>query len=313
MRLVGLLRGRRSILGVLFLIVAGGLAWWKPLVVIEGVQQGGLYALIALPMALILGIVGIINLAHGEFLMLGSYFAFWLWYHLKWDPILTMIPAFVVFAILGGVTFSSTIRRVLKAPELIQLLLTYGLALMAMEMANLLWTSRPYKPFLRYSFTSVTLGSVRFGIFPFVYTGGALLLLLGLLLFLRRTRTGHAALAVGQNPRGASLVGIDVQRTYLMVFSLAIALVGAIGGLYVTRHVIFPQAGSPYTMKSFCLIAMAGIGNLPGILWGGLTLGLAEAFVKSFPQTYGWADVVFFAVLVSVIMTRSYRLRRLWT
>lgn len=299
-------------LAVVFLLAAGVLAWWKPLVLIEGVQQGGLYALVALPMAIALGIIGIVNLAHGEFLMLGAYFAFWLWYHFELDPILVIIPAAVAFTGLGGIVFRLTIRRVLKAPELIQLLLTYGLALMAVEFANLMWTSRPYKPFLRYSFASITWGSLRFGVFPFVFTGGALLLLLLLLLLLHRTLTGQAALAVGQNPRGAALIGIDVHRTYLVVFSLAIGLTGAIGGLYVTRHVVFPQAGSPFTMKSFCLIAMAGIGNLLGVFWGGLTLGLVEAFVKSFPQLYGWADLVFFVVLIGIIMARSYRARRFW-
>jgi len=311
MRIAWTQRKRKALAWALLVVVAGLLAWWKPLALVEGVQRGGLYALIALPMALILGVVGIINLAHGEFLMLGAYLAFWLWYHLKFDPILAMIPALAAFAMLGAVTFSATVRRVLKAPELIQLLLTYGLALIGVEIANLLWTSRPYKPFLRYSFASATLGSLRFGAFPFVYTGAAIVVLLGLLLFLRRTRTGQAAAAVGQNPRGASLVGIDVNRTYLVVFSLAVALVGAVGGLYVTRHVVFPHAGSPYTMKSFCLIAMAGIGNLPGVFWSGLTLGVAESFVMSFRAAYGWADVVFFAVLVAVIMAKSYRIRRL--
>ena len=132
-------------------------------------------------------------------------------------------------------------------------------------------------------------------------------MLIGLLLFLRRTRLGQAALAVGQNPRGARLVGIDVNRTYLLIFSLSIALIGAIGALFLTRHSVFPAVGSPYTMKSFCLIAMAGIGNLPGVVWGGFGLGVAEAVVLSFRGYGGWADVVFFAVLVLVIMGRSFR------
>ncbi|MBP7726036.1 MAG: branched-chain amino acid ABC transporter permease [Candidatus Bipolaricaulis sp.] len=307
MTLVHRLERKQCLIGLITLVVLGVVAAWKPYALIEGLQRGGLYSLIALPMALILGIVGIINLAHGEFMMLGAYFAYWLWAYAGLDPLVAMVPSLGAFALIGAVTYSATIRRVLKAPELTQLLLTFGLALMAVEFANLMWTSRPWKPHLSYIYSSVSIGSLTFGIYPFVYTVGAIVVLIGLMAFLRRTRIGKAALAVGQNPRGAELVGINVNRTYLLIFTLSIALVGAIGGLFLTRHSVFPAVGSPFTLKSFCLIAMAGVGNLPGVLWGGFALGIAEALVLSFREAYMWADVVFFAVLVGVILGRSYR------
>ena len=296
---------------VLLLLVSLGVGilmlLWKPYALIEGLQRGGLYALVALPMALILGVVGIINLAHGEFMMLGAYFAYWLGVYTGLDPLVAMVPALVAFALLGAATYLLTIRRALKAPELNQLLLTFGLAMIGAEFANLMWTSQPLKPHLSYVYSSVTVGKLRFGTYAFIYTASAIVLLVLLSLFLRRTRLGRAALAVGQNPRGAKLVGIDINRTYLVIFSVSIALVGAIGALFLTRNSVFPSAGSPYTMKSFCLIAMAGIGNLPGVVLGGFGLGVAEALVLSFRGYGGWADVVFFAVLIAVIMGRSYR------
>lgn len=309
MTLLRRLQQRRYVTALVSMIVLVLLAVWKPYALIEGIQRGGIYSLIALPMALILGIVGIINLAHGEFMMLGAYFAYWMGVYTGLDPLVAIIPALAVFALLGASTYLLTIRRAQKAPELNQLLLTFGLAMMAAQFANLMWTSRPLKPHLSYVYSSMRLGSLTFGTYAFVYTGAALLLLVGLLLFLRRTRLGKAALAVGQNPRGAKLVGIDINRTYMVIFSLSIALVGGIGALFLTRHSVFPAVGSPFTMKSFCLIAMAGIGNLPGVVWGGFALGIAEAVVLSFRGYGGWADVVFFAVLVAVIMTRSYRRR----
>lgn len=296
---------------VLLLLVALGvlvfMMLWKPYALIEGLQRGGLYALIALPMALVLGVVGIINLAHGEFMMLGAYFAYWMGVYAGLDPLVAMIPALAAFGLLGAITYYLTIRRALKAPELNQLLLTFGVAMVCAEFANLMWTSQPLKPHLSYVYSSIALGKLRFGTYAFIYTAAAIVLLALLLLFLRRTRLGRAALAVGQNPRGAKLVGIDINRTYLLIFSVSIALVGAIGAMFLTRHSVFPSVGSPFTMKSFCLIAMAGIGNLPGIVWGGFALGVAEALVLSFRGYGGWADVVFFAVLVAVIMGRSYR------
>ncbi len=301
------LNWKKTLTSLLTVTVMVALATWKPYVLIQGLQRGGLYALIALPMALILGIVGIINLAHGEFMMLGAYFAYWLSIYIGIDPLIAMLPAFAAFLIVGAITYLIIIKPVLKAPELNQLLLTFGLAMVLSEFANLMWTSQSRKLPLHYVYSSASIGSLTFGTFGFTYLIGATVVLTVLLWFLRYTRTGQAALAVGQNPRGAKLVGIDVHRTYLLIFSLSIALIAAIGGLFLAGHSIFPEVGAPYTMKSFCLIAMAGVGNLPAILWMGLVLGTAESFISSFQGYGGWSDVVFFTLLIVVIMAKSYR------
>lgn len=281
------------------------LAVWKPYVLIEGIQRACLYALIALPMALILGIVGIINLAHGDFMMLGAYFAYWLNVHTGMDPLIAVFPALIAFFAIGIFFYRVLIKYVLNAPELNQLLLTFGLAMILEQLANLIWTSRPIKLPLSYVSASTSIGSFTFGTYEFLYVGAAIFVLAGLLLFLKYSSMGQAALAVGQNPRGAKLVGIHVERTYLFIFSLSIALIGAIGAVFMTRHSIFPLVGASFTMKSFCLIAMAGIGNLSGILWCSLILGLAENFVLTFRGYAGWADILFFALIVGVIMIRS--------
>jgi branched-chain amino acid transport system permease protein len=283
------------------------LAFWKPHVLVEGLQRACLYAVIALPMALILGIVGIINLAHGAYMMLGAYFAYWLNVYTGMDPLVAILPALAAFFLIGIATYRAIIKHVLGTPELNQLLLTFGLAMVLEQLANLMWTSRPIKLPLPYVSSSATIGSFTFGTYEFVYVAAAILVLAGLLLFLKRTPTGQAALAVGQNPRGAKLVGIHVDRTYLLIFSLSIALIGALGAIFMTRHSIFPLVGGAFTMKSFCLIAMAGIGNLMGILWCSLILGLAENFVLSFRGYAGWADILFFALIVLVIMVRSHQ------
>ena len=303
--LIGKLKQSNYQIAFISIILAILLASWKPHVLIEGLQRACLYAVIALPMALILGIVGIINLAHGDFMMLGAYFAYWLNIYTGMDPIVAIVPALLAFFLIGMASYRAIIKYVLGAPELNQLLLTFGLAMVLEQLANLMWTSRPIKLPLRYVSASATIGSFTFGTFEFVYVGAAVVVLVGLLLFLKHTSMGQAALAVGQNPRGAKLVGIHVNRTYLLVFSLSIALVGAIGAIFMTRHSIFPLVGAPFTMKSFCLIAMAGIGNLMGILWCSLILGLAENFVLSFRGYAGWADILFFALIVGVIIIRA--------
>jgi branched-chain amino acid transport system permease protein len=308
-RAIAIFKQRRYQIAAAALLIAVVLLAWKPEVLLEGIQRSSLYAVIALPMALILGVVGIINLAHGDFLMLGAYLAYWFSIATGLDPFIAMIPALLAFLLIGALTYYITIRRVLGSPELNQLLLTFGLGLVLEELANLLWTSQPLKLHLDYVSASLTVGNLTFGIFEFLYVVAAIVVFIGLHFFLKHTRLGQSARAVGQNPRGARLVGIDIDRTYLIVFSLSIAIIAVVGVLFSLRHSVFPLMGAPYTMKSFCLIAMAGIGNLIGILWFSLLLGISEALITAIPGAAGWADLVFFALIVAAILIRSYRQR----
>jgi len=309
MKFITRLSQRNYQITIISIIVAVVLAYWKPYVLVEGLQRSCLYAAIALPMALILGLVGIINLAHGDFMMLGAYIAYWLNLYTGMDPFVAIIPALGAFFVIGIISYLTTIKHVLGEEELIQLLLTFGLAMVLQQIANLLWTSQPRKIILGYVSSSASIGSFSFGTFEFVYVAAAIAMHVGLLVFLKKTRLGQAALAVGQNPRGAKLVGINVDRTYLIVFSISIALVGAIGVLFMTRHSIFPMVGGTFTMKSFCLIAMAGMGNIAGIIWVSLILGISENFVLSFMGYAGWADIIFFALIFLVIIIRSHQRR----
>lgn len=299
-----------TILVVSTAAVVLGILLWRPTVVIYGLQAAGLYASIAIPMGLILGIVHIVNLAHGEFMMLAAYATYMLCRSIGIDPFVAMIPVGVVTALFGLVIYRLTIRQAIKAPELNQLILTFGIAIAMTQAVNLAFTSVPRKMSFDYVTASMDIGELSFGTFNFIFIAVAVLMVIGLQLFLRRTRTGKAALAVGQNPKGAAIVGIDVDRTYALVFALACGLVGMMGAMFITRSSIFPAVGSPFTMKSFCLIAMAGVGNIPGILGASVLLGIAENFLKAFRATRGWADIVFFVLIITVILGRSIRGKR---
>ncbi|MBT9165573.1 MAG: High-affinity branched-chain amino acid transport system permease protein LivH [Chloroflexi bacterium] len=302
------LRQRDYQILIAFIIVAAILAFWRPHVLISGLQRGSLYVLIALPVGIIYGILGILNLAHGEFMMLGAFFAFSLVTLTGIDPLIAMLPAFPAMFVVGIVTYRLTIKHVVRAP-LNQFLLTFGLAVMLAEMANLIWTTRPRIVWVPYAASSATIGPITFGTFEFVYVAAAAIVLVGMFLFLTRTRAGLAAMAVGQNPRGAKLVGIDVERTYMMIFSACLAVLGPIGALFLIRHAIFPEVGGPFSLRAVSIVAMAGFGNLPGILVWGIGLGLAEAFVRSFRGWGGWADIIFFGMIILVVFYRSYQRR----
>jgi branched-chain amino acid transport system permease protein len=301
---------RTAIYWALGLAAAAALLLWKPTVLVYGLQTAGLYAAIAIPMGLVLGIVHIVNLAHGEFMMLASYATYFGCKALGMDPLIAIIPAAIVTAAFGWVVFQMTIRRALKAPELNQLILTFGLSIAFTQAINLIFTSQTYKMPLDYVSASIDIGEVTFGTWSFVFIAVAILYGAGLKLFLTRTTTGKAARAVGQNPKGAAIVGIDVNKTYGLVFALSLALVGGMGALFLTKSAIFPNVGSPFTMKSFCLVAMAGVGNIPGILSASILLGLAENFLRAFRGTREWADIVFFVLIIVVIMSRSLKGRK---
>ena len=304
------LKRRNLIISVFALAATAALLLWRPTVLIYGLQAAGLYAAIAIPMGLVLGIVHIVNLAHGEFMMLASYATYFTCKALGMDPLIAIVPTAIVTAIFGWIIFQLTIRRALKAPELNQLILTFGIAIVFSQAINLVFTSQTYKMPLDYVSASMDIGELTFGIWSFVFVAAAILFPGGLNFLLKRTTTGKAALAVGQNPKGAAIVGIDVYRTYGLVFALAIALVGAMGALFLTKSAIFPTVGSPFTMKSFCLVAMAGVGNIPGILSASVLLGLTENFLRAFRGSREWADIVFFLLIIVVIMSRSLKGRK---
>lgn len=299
---------RKYLTPIAFIIVAVILvAVDKPLVLIWGIQRGGLYALMGLPLTLILGILGILNLAHGELLMVAAYLAFFFIAEMGLDPLVAMGPGVLAMLLAGALIYKLTIKHVLKGARLNQFLLTFGLAIILAETVRLIASPRPRMYFWLPAVSSASIGDLRFGTFEFVYPIAAIILLVGLILFLTRTRTGLAALAVGQNRRGAELVGINVDRTYLWVFSLAIAVLGAVGVLFLVRHTIFPLVGGPFSLRGISLVVMAGFGNLTGVVWAGLALGLAEAFVKSFKGYAGWAEMVFFLVIIITILIRAYQ------
>ena len=292
------------LLFIAFLIIVG---IWQPNVLMDGVQRGSMYALIALPLALVLGILGVLNLAHGDFLTVALYLSYVLYSNINMDPLLTMIPVTIIMILLGGGIYLLTVKYVVDEGHLNQLLITFGISMILIEGVKIIWTTQPRNVFTSYAYSSFSIGNYSFGSYGLIYLLMAVVVLIGLQLFLKKTRLGQATFAVGQNPKGAKIVGINVNFVYLFVFSIAVGILGIVGAGMLPQHAIFPSVGSPFSLKSFALAAMAGLGNLNGILFAGITLGVGEAIVNAIPGYSSWADIVFFGVLIIVILTRSFR------
>ncbi len=286
-----------------FIVIIVGI--WDASALIYGLQRGSLYALIALPLAMVLGIMDILNLAHGELLTVGLYASYVLFINFSIDPLISTLPVFIFLVILGGIIYFLTIKKVLGEGHLPQLLLTFGISIMLIELIKIYWTTRPRNVYRAYASSSITIGNFRIGSYEFLYVFLAFAVFLLLKLFLKKTRLGQAVYAVGQNPRGAEIVGINVDLVYLFIFCLSSGILGLTAGVMLPRVSIFPLTGNPFSLISFALVAMAGMGSINGILLAGITLGIAEAVIQAIPGYGGWSDLVFFGVLIAVIMAKN--------
>ncbi len=296
---------RRKIYYILIAVFILVIGIWNPYALIFGLQRGSLYALIALPLALVLGIMDILNLAHGELLTVGLYAGYMLNLHLGLDPLLAIIPVFVILVIAGGIIYQVSLKDVLDEGHLNQLLLTFGVSIILIELAKIIWTTRPRNVHVGYASYSVNFAGITTGAYDFLYIFAAVFVFLLLRLFLKKTRLGQAIFAVGQNPKGAKIVGINVNFVYVFVFCLASGILGLTASVMLPKVSIFPEAGNPFALISFALVAMAGMGSINGILMAGITLGLAEAVVHAIPGYAGWSDIVFFGVLIVVITVKN--------
>lgn len=275
---------------------------------VNGLLQSGIYALVASGLALAVGVVGIVNFAHGEYLMIGAFLAWAASSVLGIDPLLSLpLVALAVFGV-GALTYRVTIRHVLLAPELNQMLLTFGIGILLQNLA-LMWLGGNTRTVTTpYQASSLSLGGLSLGGPKAIAFGLAAAILAALYFVLFRTTLGRQMRAVAQNRRGAQLIGIDVDRVYLLAFAASCGLAAIAGVLVSVLLFASPTVGLVFALKAFAIIVMAGLGNLTGVLWASVILGVSEALVQTYvPGGGGWSDAVFFLMIFLALVWRSFR------
>lgn len=272
---------------------------------INGVLIGGLYAVMMLGFSVIWGVMGVINLAHGDFLMVGAYLAWVLNKGYAWEPFAALVVIMPVMFVFGYFIQKLIINRITEQPPLVVLLVTYGLGIILANTVKLIYTANP-----RITDTKFT-GYWEFGevVLPITKTLvliSAVLMMIGLYLFLQHTRFGKSIRAAAQSKEAARMVGIKINRVYAYTFAICIALTGAAGMLISPLGAINPFMGTAWTLKAFAITAMAGLGNIPGALMGGMVLGMIENLLATFVPTIGSnvGIISSFAILVIVLVTR---------
>lgn len=270
-------------------------------VVISGVLAGALYAMVALGLGLIFGVMRILNIAHGPLLMLGAYLTYFLYQGTGLSPYLLVPVAMAGLFVVGVLLQRTLVFRVVDAPELSSLLLTFGIATALVNVAQVAFTSDLRA--IEYVTGSYLVGPFAVSKSRFIAFVAAAVITAGAFLFLGRTRTGKAIRAVAQSREVAMVCGIDVQRIHLVTFGLASALAAAGGALISVIVAIQPEMGQIWTFKSFLVIVLGGAGNYPGALLGGLLLGLVEQLASLF-LTAQLSEAVAYVLLVLVLLLR---------
>jgi branched-chain amino acid transport system permease protein len=263
--------------------------------------MGALYAMIGIGLTIVFGVMRIINLAHGEMVMLGMFGAFWsqkLW---GFDPFLSILLWTPLLFVLGVFVYHFLLRKIIPGGELNTLLYTAGLSLLIANLALMLWTGDYRTIALEYTITPMRpLGiavpaalAIGFGVSAAI-TGS-------LWLFLGRTDVGRAIRATSQNKEAAILMGIDVDRVAAVAFGLGTALAGAAGVLLAPSLYLYPTVGELLIVKSFVIVVLGGLGSVPGAIAGGILLGLVESLGAVYVSTTykdGLGYIIFLLVLL---------------
>lgn len=243
---------------------------------VNGVLLGGVYALIAAGLTLVFGVMRVINFAHGEFVMLGGMVTYWMFVLWGINPLVALVVVLIGGAVFGNVLQRVLIDRVVEAPPMMSLLLTFGLSLFLIGVAQALWDNLFRSvPYLRGSWQQFGLSLPRMRLVGFAVAAA---LTGAVYLFLKTSRSGKALRATAQHADVALTCGIDVPKMRRLAFSIGTAMAAVAGGLLVTIVAIQPQVGRLYILKAFAIVVLGGLGSFVGALLGGLVLGLVEVF-----------------------------------
>jgi branched-chain amino acid transport system permease protein len=244
--------------------------------ILNGILMGFVYALIAVGLSLIFGLMEIVNFAHGEFLMLSMYTAFWAWALFGLDPLLSVPLCAAALFLLGWLTYAGIIRRVLGGPMLAQIFATFGLGIFLRAAAQFLWTPDFRQVGRAWVQGPVKILGISVGL-PQVVASGASLVAFGLLYwFITRTETGMALEATAEDRQAAALMGINTERMFALGWGIGSACVGVAGAFLASFFYIFPQVGFLFALIAYVIVALGGFGSILGSLVAGLIIGLVE-------------------------------------
>ncbi|HWQ77775.1 MAG TPA: branched-chain amino acid ABC transporter permease [Anaerovoracaceae bacterium] len=274
-------------------------------VLTDGLILGGVYAVIAVGLSLIFGVMRIVNFAHGAFVMVGMYFSYVIVTYLSLNPYIAMVVvAGIMFAIgflLQKYVFNNLLQKEKAREPMSVLMFTAGLEMVLIYVAQMIFTATPVMTQTDYVGLTFMIGDTVIVFTKAVAFGVALLATFALYIFLRKTETGRAMRATSQNRAVARLMGINEKRIYCLSFGIGCAIVGLSAGLLVPYFPITPTVGSTFGLKSFVIVVLGGKGSIMGALLGGLLIGIVSSVVGQY-LNMAYAEIIVFLIFVAVLI-----------
>jgi branched-chain amino acid transport system permease protein len=274
-------------------------------IVISGLLLGGIYALVAVGMSLQYGVARVLNVAHGEFIMVGAFLTFWMFVDLGVNPLVSTLVTGPLMFIVGFVLHKTMFRHLMKSspnPDVFEgksLLATFGLLYVVQNIAVLTWGS----DIEGYSYLVTSVTAAKIPVNRLVALGFAVVLVAIFYVFLGRTRLGKAIRASAQDPSTAGLMGVDVDKVLATCFGLGLAMAALAGSLLsLVFQNITTSMGLEYTMYSMIVVVLGGLGSITGALAGGVLLGFVAAIVTYYKP--GYIMIAFYGIFVLLLVIR---------
>jgi branched-chain amino acid transport system permease protein len=272
-------------------------------VIANGILLGGLYACIAIGFSIIWGVMNLINLAHGSMIIVGAYVTFMVSSYTGIDPFLTLpLSGAVLFAI-GYALQKLLINFVIEASIFMTLIFTFGLDMLMTNVNVALFTADVRSIDVSYVHQSFEIAGLTFAYGRALVFVIAVALTIGLDIFLNRTRVGRAIKATSFDREAASLAGIDVANVYALTFGIGAMMAGVAGSLIAVLYSFSPVMGDTFTMKSFVIVVLGGLGSIPGAIAAGVVLGVVEN-LASLLLDPGYRETIGFGFLLLVLVAR---------
>ncbi len=272
-------------------------------IIISGILQGSIYALIAAGLTLVFGVLHLLNIAHGDTMILGAFTSFWLLELVGVDPIVSIPVAFLSTFAIGAILYFSALKPVLKAPLLNQIVLTFGLAVVLEGIMVAFWGGKWRMILTSYSNEGFNLGVISISYVRLLSFVICIIVFVLLYVLLLKTDIGRRIRAVAQNRVAASLLGTNVDRVYLLSFCLGSGLAGIAGVLVGMMYPFNPYSGLEYILLAFIVIVLGGMGSVTGAIIGGLLIGVIESVSASY-LTQSLALVVLYIIFLAILSFR---------
>ncbi len=274
----------------------------------DGILLGLLFALIAYGMALQWGVMKIINIAQGELVILGGYIAYSM-YTAGIHPALGVIVSPIIMYFVGLFLYKTIINKVVDRDLFISILATFGISILAQQLMNIIFGADVVVAQSNFGTTllfdnSVTLPNAK--IFSALVS---IIFAIILIIYMKKSKLGRAIRATAQNARAAKILGVDTEKVYSAIFGINAALCGIAGALIAITFTLHPYVGLPYTVRSFMIVIVAGLGNLPAVALSGMGLGVFEEFADYILGTEFRIGAVFL-LLVLILVYRRFKLSR---